>query len=51
MKRGPFALPQLEPWQRSISNVGPSISVYYDIAIETFDIERQYMTFDIGIRY
>ncbi len=30
----------LEPWQRSISSVGPSISVYYDIEIETFDIER-----------
>ncbi len=30
----------LEPWQRSISSVGPSISVYYDIEIETLDIER-----------
>ncbi len=32
--------PHLEPWQRSISSVGPSISAYYDIEIETFDIER-----------
>jgi hypothetical protein len=41
----------LEPWQRSISSVGPSVSVYYDIEIETFDIERYEMTFDIEIRY
>jgi hypothetical protein len=41
----------LEPWQRSISSVGPSISAYFDIEIETFDIERYYMTFDIEIRY
>jgi hypothetical protein len=41
----------LEPWQRSISSVGPSISVYYDIEIETFDtsIERYEMTFDIHL--
>ncbi len=46
--------PHLEPWQcsnRSISSVGPSISVYYDIEIETFDIERYKMTFDIETRY
>ncbi len=43
----PVTMIHLEPWQRSISSVGPSISVYYDIEIETFDIERYYMTFDI----
>jgi hypothetical protein len=32
----------------SISKVGPSISVYYDIKDATFDIEDRKMTFDIG---
>ncbi len=39
--RGRTAAGHLEPCRRSISNVGPSISVYHDIAIGTFDIERQ----------
>ncbi len=39
----------LEPCRHSILSVEPSISLYHDIAIETFDIERQLMTFDISL--
>ncbi len=38
----------LEPCRPSISKFGPSISLYYDIEGETFDIEGRKMTFDIG---
>ncbi len=37
----------LEPCRPSISKVGPSISLYYDIKGATFDIEGRKMTFDI----
>ncbi len=37
----PYSDHREEPCRHSISCVGPSISVYHDTSIGTFDIERQ----------